>query len=113
MRLIFALLVLVPVATAQQVGHGGKLVNNLREDCVAAERIAVAVDANDWTHVKNGDTAEAGYCEGFIAGFIIGSNHHPIQSSRHIKKAIVSYIDEHPNELDLRKIVSAALTNAE
>jgi hypothetical protein len=113
MRPLFAFMIFVSAASAQKFDHAAKLVNNLRADCVAAERIAVAVDANDWTRVKNGDTAEAGYCEGFIAGFIIGSNHQPIQSSRHIKKAIVSYIDDHPSETDLRKIMGDVLKTTE
>jgi len=30
-----------------------------------------------------------------------------------MRKAIVAYIDEHPNEPDLRKIIDAALKDAE
>jgi hypothetical protein len=109
MRLLFAFVLFVSVASAQQLDHARKLVKNLRQDCVAAERLAVAVDANDFSHVKTNDNVAAGYCEGFIAGFIVGTNHQPIQYSRHTYRAIVAYIDEHPNELDLRKILSAAL----
>jgi len=110
MRLLVVFVLFVSVASAQPVGHAAKLVKNLREDCVAAERIAVAVDANDFSHVKANDSVAAGYCEGFIAGFIVGANQ-SIQPSRHTPKAIVAYIDEHPTELDLRKILRAALKN--
>ena len=109
MKLLFSVLLFIPIAQAQEVGHGAKFVKNLREDCVAAERVSVAVDTNDFSHLKTDDNLAAGYCEGFVSGFIVGSNHEPIGSIRHLRKTIVAYIDDHPNEIDLRTIMSAAL----
>ena len=113
MKPLFAVLLFASMASAQQVGHGATFVKNLREDCVAAEKISVAVDANDVSHLKATDNVAAGYCEGFIAGFVVGSNHGPIRSIRHARKAVVAYIDDHPNEIDLRRIMTAALKDEE
>ncbi|MFZ0419315.1 MAG: hypothetical protein WAM04_14545 [Candidatus Sulfotelmatobacter sp.] len=98
----------------------------LREACVAFERTQVAQDANDFTHLKDTDWTSAGWCRGVIQGFEIGANHTiyvlaepkrlEILSSQHsireMAKALVTYVDAHPDETELRTIIVNALQKA-
>lgn len=119
MRALFVVLLFASVAWA----HEGKVVTNLRESCVAFERTQISRDANDLSHLKSTDWADASFCQGFIMGFELGANHTTyvlktprrleIFTSQHtvrqIAKAIVEYIDDHPEEDDVRNLLLGAL----
>jgi hypothetical protein len=98
----------------------------LRDACVAVERVKAAADANDFSHLKNTDWMDARYCQGFIQGFEKGANHtvnvleepkrleifESQRTDRQIAKAVVTFIDEHPDEADARNILLGALQEA-
>lgn len=95
----------------------------LRDACVAFERVKVAIDTNDSSHLKNTDWMDSQYCQGIIQGFELGANHTvnvleepmrlEILSSQHttrqIAKAVVTFIDDHPDKTDPRTILLGAL----
>jgi hypothetical protein len=95
----------------------------LRESCVSVERRQVAIDANDFSHLKDTDWASAMFCQGLIQGFEIGANNtvyvlsepmrleivDPQPRVRQIAKAVVTFIDEHPDKTDPRTILLGAL----
>lgn len=118
-------LVLCVSGSAQQSTHPNdeSTQKMLRDACVAFERAEVATDTNDFSHLKNTDLMDGRYCQGLIHGFELGANHTvyvlaepkrlEILTSQHtvrqIAKAVVAFIDEHPDETDLRNILLGAL----
>ncbi len=98
----------------------------LRESCVGLERREVAKDANDFSHLKDLDWISAMFCQGFIQGFETGANHtiYVLSEPKHLEiltsqptvrliaKAVVTFIDEHPDEADIRNILLGALQEA-
>lgn len=111
--------------SAQQTpqAHAEAAQNLLRDTCVAFERTRVAKDTNDFSHLKDSDWMNAAYCQGIIQGFELGANHTvnvleepkrlEIFSAQHtdrqIAKAVVTFIDEHPDQTDSRTILLGAL----
>jgi hypothetical protein len=93
---------------------------------VALERREVAKDSNDFSHLKETDWASAMFCQGFIQGFETGANHTvyvlsepkrlEVLSSqptiRQIAKLVVAFIDDRPDEIDLRNILLGGLQRA-
>jgi hypothetical protein len=124
-----AVLFVLLCATTSAWGQDTKSRHNvelLREACVAFERTQASQDANDFSHLKETDWAVAGWCRGLIQGFDIGANHTiyvldeprrlEIFSSQHsireMAKALVAYIDAHPDETETRTIIVSALQKA-
>lgn len=117
-------LVLCVSVSAQQSAHTNdeSAQKMLRDACVAFERTEVATDTNDFSHLKNTDFMDGRYCQGVIHGFEIGANHTVYvlsepkrleiftsqHTSRQIAKAVVAFIDGHP-DADLRNILLGAL----
>jgi hypothetical protein len=99
-------------------------IDGLRDACVAEERVSVASDANDYSHLKNADWASSAFCVGMMKGFEIGAASTiyflsepkrlefmtPLPNVRQTAKAVVTFIDQHPNETDQRAILIGAFT---
>lgn len=74
----------------------------LRDSCVAYERLMVAMDAQSGTtvNVPASDGVEARFCQGYVNGFIVGTNFPPSSAwdLRNAAKSIVKFEDEFPND---------------
>jgi hypothetical protein len=111
--------VLLLFATVFMNAQERKAVQTLRDNCVSEARVLAAIDSNDSSHLKNTDWETAAHCAGFIAGFQTAANDtvHITEAYkrfdtdgsaftfRKAAEAIVAYIDEHPQETNLRTIV--------
>jgi hypothetical protein len=129
--ILLGLLLGVPVSAQQSTQPAtddtGRTSKVLRNACVALERVEVATDANDFSHLKDTDWMEARYCQGFIQGFEKGANHtvnvleepkrleifESQHTERQIAKTVVAFIDEHPDEEDTKNILLGALKKAD
>jgi hypothetical protein len=121
-KTLFAVMLLLTVARVW--AQESDPIAVLREACVSEERVAVAKDANDYSHLKDSDWASSGFCVGLIKGFEMGADHtiyvlsepkrlefiSPLPKVRQLAKAVVTFIDEHPAEIDPRSIFLGAFT---
>jgi hypothetical protein len=112
MKTLFAVMLLLTVDRLW--AQPSNPIDGLRDACVAEERVSVASDANDYSHLKNTDWANSSFCVGLIKGFEVGAAHTiyvlskpkrlefvtPLPNVRQIAKAVVTFIDEHPAETD-------------
>jgi hypothetical protein len=111
--------VLLLFATVFMNAQERKAVQTLRDNCVSEARVLAAIDSNDSSHLKDTDWAAGAHCAGFIVGFQTAAEDtvHITEAYKRfgtdgsaftVKKAaeaIVAYIDEHPQETNLRTIV--------
>src|SRR3954451_21034496 len=119
MRRLLIVGALVLFATVIVNAQDRKAAQTLRDNCVSEARVLAAIDSNDSSHLKDTDWAAGAHCAGFIVGFQTAaddtvhiteaySRFDTTGSSFTVKKAaeaIVAYIDDHPQETNLRTIV--------
>lgn len=119
MNKILIAIVLSMLATVLMNAQERKAVQILRDNCVSEARVSTAIDSNDFSHLKDTDLANAAYCSGFINGFQTAADDtvHITEAYKRFDangsaftvkqaaEAIVAYIDEHPQETNVRTIV--------